>query len=288
MIKEEKKAEIVESYLKIRNELKAVKKTADKFDISERSVYRILRERDIPKPSKTDNEDYSDEFCAEYPIYDSENNRYVARLDHVKSSREKKNFDELEVFNEDDEEIINNPIVIAEKLTQYGFRDITGIERLVNLVKYIQGRSGIDVCGEFERYLFYLVRDVESDQLKRDIMEIRKGNLNVFNSGSGNNIKDDMEKILLEMTKNLLVEKFSSDSEEEITIPESPKPEPKQFQNEEFMESFLALTNPMLYRILMIQKGKQDPLLAVIKQYNFINKAKKEKFSKIRDGKIGN
>lgn len=63
-------------------------------------------------------------------------------------------------------------------------------------------------------------------------------------------------------------EKFNSEHEQ-IEIPQkSPELEPKQFFNEDFIQCFLALKSPLLYRQYKIAKGDKDPLLKFIQHYN--------------------
>lgn len=73
---------------------------------------------------------------------------------------------------------------------------------------------------------------------------------------------------MLELIRDMFNEKFNSEHEQ-IEIPQkSPELEPKQFFNEDFIQCFLALKSPLLYRQYKIAKGDKDPLLKFIQHYN--------------------
>ncbi|MEJ2251452.1 MAG: hypothetical protein P8Y97_17585 [Candidatus Lokiarchaeota archaeon] len=90
--------------------------------------------------------------------------------------------------------------LIDEKLKEYGFKDRTDRERNINLVKYIEETTDIDVIDNLDTCLEKLIKDIEITQLESDIESIKDGGItlthNHFEKKLENNVYDLIGEIL--------------------------------------------------------------------------------------------
>ena len=280
MITSEKKEEIVQYYsnLKIKN----ISKTAEEFDITRNSVYSILDEFGISRPSEVSENDVRDnendeemgnvQDIIDYYI-DSDNKlnaikelaglydvsiRQIITLLRKYNIITPKIISRTEVLdlettinkipkNIDLDEDVYEAVSIVKKFSDLDWGNVKGISRLVNLAEYIKARNGIDIFDMFVEYVERVIKNEESEQLKEDIRTIKRGeSLNIHRSE--NSIVNEINETLMQFTREMICEKPE---------PEVEKPKPQPFLSESFFELLMAFKYPTYYKFLKMREKKE-------------------------------
>ena len=210
---------IINFYMNSNDKGKAINELSIKYELSERRIYQILKDNQCLTPR---------EF------------------------KKRENTEAITKHEQDTKKEITT--TISKKLREYGYKDKAEIERRVNLVKYIQETTGIDVCEEFDKFLVSFIESIESNQLYVDIESIKKGT-NIFERY---NISGELQSLanreLEEMVKNVFPDKKNQEKVNQLA---------KEKQREKDIMSTgvaLCMINPNLYRIYCMAKGYGDPL----------------------------
>lgn len=226
---------IVNFYMNSKDKTKAINELATKYELSERRIYQILKDNKCPTP------------------------REFKKQEKTKTSVE---------YEKDVKRDITT--TIADKLREYGFKDKEEIERRVNLVKYIQNTTGIDVCEGFDRYLISLIEAIESNQLYSDIETIKKGNSNIFGRYD---ISNKLQSLVNEEFEEIIENLFQDKKNQENKFSK----ENKKINDLMTTGMALCMINPTLYRAYCISKGYGDPIADLRKAINIINQRDKPK-----------
>ena len=176
MIKEEKKQKIIKYYL----EVKSIKKVMDKFSVSKPTIYSILKEYEIPKPSELRNNEKDDDLGIEHPFIDTSENkseRFVYKLSG--SSNECK---EDEIGND-----LKKLVVYSDLLVKYA----RNLREFANIIQEVNNE---------QRELHQINKLIEST----DILEFLKPKIDDLNQ-SNSELEVGTEKPLLDSTFLMIV-----------------------------------------------------------------------------------
>lgn len=244
-VSEKEKDRIVNYYNKHREEKGIVDKIIIKFKISKSTLYNILDERDTELYRKT-------------PVI-SEDNEYKDEEDE-----------------EDDITNNNKPIIgdtILAKIEEYwGDRDdipLRNKDISYLIVKSWEIKYGVDGWKMWEDFILDTEKILSRNELEKALQDIKE-NRNPFETFESV-LQDYREIYAREILKSLQQPSETPEPSEPRTPPREP------FFNEQFIENFLAIKNPILYRLYKINKGETDPLMQYIK---FLEQVKKIKDSK--------
>lgn len=242
------KDKIIKEYIDAENKNEAIKELSKKYELSISYIYRILREEEIPTPSKFKNGD------------------------------DINNSDKSEIEFLDDLELDSDSLV--KKYKDHGFYDKPFAQRIMNLHCYAEAKIGIDIWKSFWNYMEWMIYNIEKNQLQTDISEIKKGNFGSFDTAQ--TLMDDFKK---EMVKDLLGS-YQENKPEILEQQEIEEPEP--IIDENMMDLLLAINSKgtseqkiNMFRFIKQAKGEPDPLikfqdqyLKTVKDISKINKSK--------------
>lgn len=226
------KKEIIDYYLNAKDKKKAIDDLCKMYEFSRQWIYQILKENNIPTPSKFKNDLDSDNIKKPETILQS--------------------FDDLEIYSDS----------LIQKYKDHGFYDKDEAQRNMNIQMYAEAITGIDVWNNYFVYLRQLIYDIESDQLRSDIKEIKTGHFR--KSKTVDNIIDQMVISSAEEIRDTLNPKVAEPSE--------PKPEPQK----DMWGEMLRFTDPKMYMVykLMTDPKVKEGYINALNQYQQLVKSK--------------
>ncbi|MBA7697037.1 hypothetical protein ES703_105695 [subsurface metagenome] len=176
MIKEAKKQKIIKYYL----EVKSIKKVMDKFLVSKPTIYNILEEYDIPKPSELRDDKNYENLDPKYPVVNDNGSKTKKLKFNVSGSLNESNEDEL--GND-----LKRLVVYSDYLVKY----VRNLREIANIVQEVNNE---------QRELQQINKFIEST----DILEFLKPKTVDLNQ-SNSELEVDTEKPLIDPTFLMIV-----------------------------------------------------------------------------------
>ena len=222
MLTEEDKAKIVGFYLKYKEDPKIIPKIEEKFDISKSTVYNVLKEKRVPKPTEVEKEQ---EF--------NHNN-----IDSFQET-------ELDINLESS---IDNFIIEKESLIEK-FKQIKILSEnddinLANLVMYAQKKHNIDVKHFFEETLYGFIFNRELDKLQSNLKDIREHGYPIREQKE--TVESLVEQAQLKMTKDAIGDFREPESEVIIKREKQIKEEQETLMRSNLLISMLSYPKDLL------------------------------------------
>lgn len=250
-VSKEKKEQIVNYYIKHREEKGIVDRIINKFEISKKTFYNILNERGIKLSKETATTPEDDEYEDEKDDTNDDDKPEV-------------------LFYFDDSEI--NPDSIILKFKAMGWLEKANAQRVINISNYIEDTYGINVWESYINYLIWMINSLESKQLETDIKQIKERNFQIFDTPQTK--REKIEKKFYDQMLETLIDK--PDMIKESIIESQPEPQQQDF---DLWGNLIMLTNPKMFGLykMITDNNFRDIYLKSLKQFQQFSKLVKSK-----------
>lgn len=208
------------------------------YDFSPQWIYHILKENNIPTPSKFKNDIDSDNIKKPKTILQS--------------------FDDSEIEYDS----------LIQKYKAHGFYDKDEAQRNMNIHMYAEEITGFDVWNNYWIYIRQIIYDIESDQLQSDIKEIKTG------QGKIKTVDTILEQIAIssaEELQDVLNPKVAEPSKPKPEPQEDQLGEMLRFTNPQMYIKYKCITDPR------IKEGFINAFNQFLQQYQQYSKLIKSK-----------
>lgn len=179
-----------------------------------------------------------------------------------------------DVFNDT---IIIEDTVLAKIEEYWGDRKDISLKNkdvAYGILKSWEIKYGMDSWKVFEDFIINTEKILAKTELEKALQDIKE-NKNPF---------ETFESVLQDFTETSAREILKSLQQPPET-PETRAPPPKKpFLNDQFIENFLAIKNPMFYRLYKIMKGEPDPLIPITNILEQIKKLSPKEREKLFSG----
>lgn len=176
-----------------------------------------------------------------------------------------------DIFND---KIIIEDTILAKMEEYWGDRvdiPLKNKDIAYTILKRWKIKYNIDGWKTFENFVINTEKVLSKTELEKALQDIKE-NKNPF---------ETFESVLQDYTETYAKEILESLQQPPET-PEPGTPPPKEpFLNEQLIESFLAIKQPMIYRMLKIMKGEPDPLIQSVRFLEQIKKLSLKEREKI-------